>query len=354
MLYSSVSPSASFALNTYPAPPAWSPNPALAQPLPTATVRPLPMQAVSSQPVAASLLSSAMTATSFNTPTPSPVAGNVLLNNPELTQTAQANAEALQTESEKSKRTPGLKAFDTLLYPLLTNFGVFALSVLFTYLSTYGKPGSFFMNRGNWTRGRFQAIGFDQSSARSAAMLTWSFMDGCLAAPMVKLFEDRRGQISKFFDKVMGTTPKDPSVYDKEPKQSWKTVLGGRFVASMSIVPVWNLMEQKWGGKHKLNERLFDIPGEKLAKKMLTSWPVVTKMISKVIPADKLPKMMGVVLFESVYTAVTTAALYFASRAFASHGKDKQEQSTPKVEAPPAWPVMLPMSATQSASFGMG
>jgi hypothetical protein len=292
-----------------------------------------------STPVTASYASfSAMAPASFNN-VPLPHTNEAGVSKLAETQATIATKEDLEAEKKKQARTPGLKAFDTLLYPLLTNFGVFAVSVLFTYLSTYGKPGSFFMKRGEQTRSAFKAMGFDKGSAQSAAMLTWSFLDGCIAAPMVKLFEDRRGQISKFFDKAMGTTPKDSSVYDNEPKQSWKTVLGGRFVASMSIVPVWNLMEQKWGGQHKLNERLFDMPGVKLAKKMETSLPAFTKAISKVIPADKLPKMMGVVLFESVYTAVTTAALYFASRAFARHEEKKQLQaavSSPKVPTPAA------------------
>ena len=59
------------------------------------------------------------------------------------------------------RRTPGLKLFDFLLYPVFTNIGVFGISVAATYLTTrggdrdaagnliYGKTGEFFQKRGD-------------------------------------------------------------------------------------------------------------------------------------------------------------------------------------------------------------
>ncbi len=240
----------------------------------------------------------------------------------------QSQAPAITKSGQKQARTKGMKVFDTLLYPLLTNFAVTALSVFFTYQTSHGNPKKFlfggdknwFMKRGESLRGFFEKW-MSKESAKNAVMVFFSFLDGSLMAPVVKMFEDHRNDISKWFDQKLGTTPKDLSVYEDEPKQSWGSLLAGRAAAAGTIVPVAILLN-RLGGEISLNDRLLNNPGAKLGAWVKDKFPIIQRTFKGL----NIPGLFKTLLFEVVYTALTTTALYFSSRFFATQQKASNTQ----------------------------
>jgi hypothetical protein len=219
------------------------------------------------------------------------------------------------TDKLLGKRTKGMWMFDTLLYPVLTNAAVFAISVLATYATTYGGPRNFMRVRGNWAREQLQKL-FKMSpqTAKETIMITFSFLDGCVMAPVVKMFEDRRLKIAEIFDKWLGTTPNDKSVYDREPKQTWGSVLGGRTTAFALVVPTAKLLSKKIKGERSLNEMLFAQPGKKIGEGLMKVWPSLQKRF----PTLNIAGLMEVCALEAFYTSLCTAGLYISSRFLAS------------------------------------
>ncbi len=240
--------------------------------------------------------------------------------------TPQTPQTTLASQSTSQPRTPGLWAFDTLLYPVLTNAGVFAISVYATYQSTFGKKGNWLQQRGEVCRQFLHTkLRLPKGTAASAVMMAWSFLDGCVMAPAIKLLEDRRGPLSRKLDAAMGTTPADDSVYAQEPKQSWGSVLAGRATASVAVLPTWMLLEQKLGGSpHSINEHLFKLPAQKLVANLQRKAPQLHARLAGRFNAVGLAHTA---LFEAFYTCLCTGMLYGSSRAYAAWAGDKQAQA---------------------------
>lgn len=218
-------------------------------------------------------------------------------------------------------RTKGMWLFDTLLYPGLTNAAVFAISVLATYATTHGAKGNMMRQRGDATRAWMQKkFNVGANTAKETVMITFSFLDGCVMAPVVKWFEDHRMGVVKRFDRWMGNTPQDPDVYDKEPKQSWGSVLGGRTAAFALVVPTAKLMSIKTDGATSFNDRLFAQPGKKAGAALLQKFPGLQKALPKI----NIPGLMEVCFMEGFYTAICTAGLYLSSRFLANRHNQAQ------------------------------
>lgn len=223
-------------------------------------------------------------------------------------------------EKKPHPRTPGLKLFDVFLYPILTNFSVFGISVAATYLTNrggmknangeliYGKVGEWFESRGNAITHTFQRAGMTHEQADMSKMVFFSFADGSLMAPAVKLLEDRRENIARRTDKFLGTEPDNDAVYKAEPKQSWSSVLGGRLLTSAIVVPTAIAMD-----KSGMNHVLFHSTSKNVAS-YLGHHPELTQILGKSLDVPELAKV-GV--FEGFYTSVCTGGLYFSSRAIA-------------------------------------
>lgn len=234
---------------------------------------------------------------------------------------------------EKQERTTGLKLFDVFLYPFLTNFAVFGISVAATYLTQkgdkpvngklpFGKFGDFMAKRGKWLDSKFAKMGMNEDSVKMSRMVFFSFADGSLMAPVVKLFEDKREKIGKGIDEALGTVPEDLSVYKEEPKQSWWSVLGGRLATVSIVVPIAYGLD-----KAKLNKKFFYEPGEKLGN-WLKQKPAISKLFKKV----DLTELSSISVFEGFYTSVCTAGLYFSSRFFARKAEKKDEPSVAPIK----------------------
>ncbi len=83
------------------------------------------------------------------------------------------------------------------LYPFLTNFVVFAISVVATYLTTrggdrlpngklkYGWLGEICFTRGEKLKGFLKSWGMTGEQADMTKMVAFSFADGTLVAPLV-------------------------------------------------------------------------------------------------------------------------------------------------------------------------
>jgi hypothetical protein len=232
------------------------------------------------------------------------------------------------------QRTPGLKIFDLFLYPFLTNFVVFGMSVGATYLTNkggmrnakgeliYGKIGDWFHHRGKWMADKFKKMGMSSQQADMSKMVVFSWVDGTAIAPMVKLLEDRREDISKWVDDKLGTTPADEvSAYRAEPKQSWLSVIGGRLLTASIVVPTAVLMDKlHWNGK-SLNDKFFNEPGQRLGEWMAKK-PEIAKHFGKL----DIGNLGKVGVFEAFYTSVCTAGLYVSSRFLARVTNKKKDE----------------------------
>lgn len=257
---------------------------------------------------------------------------------------AEQVVHAKKKKEKKQERTPGLKLFDVFLYPFLTNFAVFAMSVAATYITKKGAPredgtlphgkfGEFMAARGKWLENKFMKFGMSKKSADMGRMVFFSFADGSLMAPVVKLFEDKRESIGKGIDEALGTVPEDQSIYKKEPKQSWWSVLGGRLATVSIVVPTAVGLDYFKINGQKLNDFFFNNPGERMGE-WLEKKPNVQGRFKNL----DLKYLSATIVFEAFYTSVCTAGLYLTSRFFARKLEKKKDESlTPvpiKIESP--------------------
>lgn len=254
----------------------------------------------------------------------------------------------------KHKRTLGLWLVDTLIYPLVNNFGVFGISVFATYLTQHGWPqpangralagwkqriGDVFKSRGKWVDTQLEnKLGWSNKAASMARMVFFSFFDGTFIAPFVKILEDRRERMALAIDNALGTKPKDESVYEAEPKQSWRSVIEGRLLTSLIVAPTALLLSRKNVAGESLNDFLFNHPGEKRGEQIEKTMPRLKGWIEKLFGKVHLPFFAKTVYFEAFYTSVCTAGLYLISRAVATKHPKKERPhvhhtTTPRTSA---------------------
>ena len=286
----------------------------------------------------------------------------------------------------KPKRTFGLKTVDVVIYPLLTNVGVFALSVWTSYVTNFRTPvdpnpsdpllkrtydivcRSLHGRAKNWFAPVERMLGVPEGSkaAGNIKMVFFSFVDGTLLAPLIKLLEDQRNNLAKKIDTVFGTKPADESVYNIEPHQTWKSILLGRaktalIVASTALV-LQNVSVAKVEGgiaitqgndANNLNKSFLGNFGEFVEKNVMKRFaPKVNEAFG-----DKSGKFSYTLAFEAFYTSVCTGCLYIFSRAFARKGEEKKHVKEVLAErhaaeaASAAAPVAVTPSVEHSASL---
>ena len=277
-------------------------------------------------------------------------------------QTVVAHAGA--AAPKKDKRTLGLWLVDTLIYPIVNNFGVFGISLAATYLTDHGWPqpangkqlgpvrtwvGNFLRDRGVGLDKLLQSWGMSKKTAEMSRMVAYSFGDGTLVAPFVKVLEDRREKMALAIDTTLGTKPKDESVYDAEPKQTWRSVVEGRLLTSLVVVPTAVLLNTKFkNGKaflkpnESLNDYFFNNPGMKIGEEIEKNSPKIKAGIEKMFGKVHLPTFFKIGIFEAFYTTVCTAGLYIISRCVAranppkaKHAHDAHSLAAPTLEHAP-------------------
>jgi hypothetical protein len=235
-------------------------------------------------------------------------------------------------DPDRPKRTVGLRLVDALVYPVINNFGVFAISVGATYLTEHGakvgKDGSALRAVGEWFNkrgirfkdGMKKHFNASEKTADMTKMVFFSFFDGTFVAPFVKILEDRREKMAEWFDDKLNTKPTDLSVYKAEPKQTWGSVGEGRLLTSAIIVPIAATLDQNKVQGRTLNEWMFDVPSKHIAK-----WFDTHTNVKHRFPKLEVPYLSKTIVFEAFYTSVCTACLYFISRAIAKHTKANKE-----------------------------
>jgi hypothetical protein len=242
--------------------------------------------------------------------------------------------------NKKLRRTLGQLGVDIGLYPILTNAGVFFISLGATYLTVkggdrnaageliHGRLGEIFHTRGEALKNQFKKFGMNESQADMSKMVFFSFVDGTFMAPFIKVIEDRREKISRWIDHKCGTTPEDLSVYKAEPKQSWTSVVGGRLATCSIVVPTAVMME-----KAGLNDVLFVKPGIQIGEAIVQR-PKLAKLFGKLDPRE----LSKIGIFELFYTSVCTGGLYMLSRTFSKKLNAKhavaQNDATPQQVEP--------------------
>jgi hypothetical protein len=255
-------------------------------------------------------------------------------------QPASRPSASLDTEAEaivkKSKRTLGLKLFDTLVYPIFNNTSVFITSVVATYLSIKGdkqnSAGTFVFGKvGRWFRDR--SIGTDQlfqswfkmspDAAKNSRIVLWSFVDGTLLSLPVKWMENKRENVAKSIDAMLGTQPPDNTPYEAEPKQSWLSVIGGRITTAAIVVSTAlffenTIVKNKENKEVNINEKMFQGGADKI-EKWIKNTPKLQAFFDKPKVKERIDvnSLAYVGIFEAVYTSICTAGLYVISRFFA-------------------------------------
>ncbi len=254
----------------------------------------------------------------------------------------------LHAAAAKQKRTAGLKILDMIIYPVLNNFVVFGISVGATYLTRHGdeftgdgmaaKTARWLKKRGDKFMGVAQNnFNMSHEQAETSKIVFFSFLDGSVMAPVIKLFEDRREKIARGIDKLLGTVPKDESVYAAEPKQTWKSILLGRAATALIVAPTALLLDRVkvdghilnketgvWEeGRVSLNRKLFENPGIEVGTKLKNSDSKYAENFKKKFPKINITSLTEIGIFEAFYTSVCTATLMVASRFIAKRDDKK-------------------------------
>lgn len=284
----------------------------------------------------------------------------------------------------KQRRTTGQKTFDFLLYPLLANVGVFALSMVVTYHSSFNQnKANAFVQRSSWFKNqlsRIPGLGQSPQMVRNLNMVVWSFVDGSIMAPVVAAFESKRQKISRWIDEKMGTVPEDKSVYDSEIKRSFWDIVKARATTFGMVLATYFTLNAKIfpnstkqgilsetlpnsgvfqrEGVKSINGFIFDVPGKKIGgwlagKEKIRNWAqgISNKQLSSMAATtgtaarqatetDARYQIEGIVntgLFEAVYTSLCTAGLFILGKHFAGKRHDRghnQPAPAPENQAP--------------------
>jgi hypothetical protein len=124
---------------------------------------------------------------------------------------------------------------------------------------------------------------------------------------------------------MLGTTPVDKGVYEAEPKHSWLSVLGGRFLTAGIVVPTAVALDRTG-----LNNTLFIDPGKKIGEQLAKK-----EGVQKWFGKYDVKELAKVSLFEFFYTSVCTLGLYFSSRRiayFTNQNADEKKEARPQTE----------------------
>jgi hypothetical protein len=267
---------------------------------------------------------------------PPPVAAPV----PQQTNASEHSSESNNT---KKRRTFGNKLFDWLVYPSIAWLGNSALGVYITHETGKGNEFAAF----KWIRqandkfyekfnqsvesGIMKNVIKDKSpeniKAWAGGISTYFLLSlgGTLLMWPIKAMEDNRKKLAAKLDNTFGTTPPDQKEIEKEPKQSWFSVLSGRvlsvsigFAAFLAMTPKNADKASKWFGEK------------------------VTSGLSKVFKnADKknMREWMDIAAFDIVFTSITAAVTYMFSRFVAKKTQNDLDSTESMMTIDPATPT---------------
>ncbi len=241
-------------------------------------------------------------------------------------------------------RTTGNWIYDVFVYGSTAWVGVAVVSALSAHEAIHGHAPSF-----NWLRSLKTTVSEGLKSklsnglmknkpketidafANDSAMFLMLGLGGTTLMGPLKWMEDNRQKNAACIDKIIGTTPPDPELIAKEPKQSWNSVLTGRMVS--------------WGSSYlaylgmgtKLTSHISKGFGEAAAKAWMTAVPHANPL--------KVRRWADIAAFDATFTAITASATYGISR-FVARKNDKEIQ---KEEAEALAPPPIIAQATLPA-----
>lgn len=261
---------------------------------------------------------------------------------------ARQSSDILATAApHKPKRTLGLRIFDATFYGGVVNTAILLASAASTYWTyhgnTVGNPGGAlrwvgeqFFKRRKPIENALEKVGIKGEAAKIGTTVFWSFADGTVFTPLIKIIEDRREKIALYIDTVLGTKADNMRAYDAEPKQGWKSILMGRAETLGIVLPVAIIME-KTGG----NKRVFYDAGDKIMSAITNHMPTLDKKMTQLVSAPHAPQyaaelgarkksLFHVLTFEGFYTSICTVGTYLFSRLFARN-HPKPEKGIPAI-----------------------
>lgn len=221
----------------------------------------------------------------------------------------------------KKHRTTGNKVFDLVVYPVFAFGVVLVASMKALNYVKYGAGRAGFENQahgvanslGKWSLFKNTEHDTLYHAANNTGKVLVSFAVGTVLMAPIKLLEDKRTQISAWLDKVLGSEPRNDQEFKDEPKQSWKSVLGGRAITFASVLGLSFLIGDK---RTKYVE---DQVANRFTGGLAGAFPEINK--------DRLPGIKEStrnLTFELFYTALCATLVYTLSRIIARKDDEKK------------------------------
>lgn len=221
-----------------------------------------------------------------------------------------------QTPEHKKHRTVGNKIFDLLVYPSIAFGAVFAFSIWALHSTKFGagRAHDFFESTNAYLANKLEVLPFFKNmgaekragEARNYASILISFATGTLLISPITFLEHRRHQISQCFDRLLGIEPKDPSFYAPEPRQSWKSIYGGRAITFATVLGLGTAV-----GEKRTNQIT-----DKAVSFVEKNWKRFNPSASEATLA-KVRQWTEVSAFEAFYSALCAGLVYGISRGLA-------------------------------------
>lgn len=255
---------------------------------------------------------------------------------------AQPSAHGGAVQHAKKHRTTGNILFDWLVYPSIAFGAVFAFSIYALYTTKFGKGKAKDMYDGLVTglgnllekSSLFKNASREDIDKKSAnyVLISVSFAVGTALMAPIKWLEDKRGEISRFFDRKLHSDREHPEEIMEEPRQSWKSVLGGRALTFISVLGLGTAIGPERTAK------VTDAAVNFAERKWKDWWPQASQET-----LERVKRVTFVSTFEAFYTALCAVLVYAISRTLASwfNKQEKAAENAPEKrasteEAPPS------------------
>ncbi len=265
---------------------------------------------------------------------------------------ARAESQPNNLDCQEKNRTLGNKIFDWGVYSSVAFAGVTAVSLLVAHQAKSGSLKSF-----EWLRTGYKNISKGLSTHIFEKILNgrpredieqWAndtTMYGMLAAggttlmPVIKYMEDNRQKLAAKIDNALGSTQPYPKLIEQEPKQSWLSVMSGRATSIAVSFSAFLLMGPK------ISEAASAWTGKKLTNSVVSVAPNVN--------IEKTGKLAKLLAFDAIFTAITAAVTYVASRTVAKkHDKTYHENcEQPAAQAFVMESEMLPLTRSYAETI---
>jgi len=252
---------------------------------------------------------------------------------------SQEKAEVEQAErvAQKTHISKGEHMFDWLTYGGIGFASVFAAGIPIVHWAKYGKGAKVFADSAK----SLEKLGMNATSAEDAVMTTALMIPGNLGLIPIKQMEDHKPELVQKFNTMLGDKSGDASV-DKEPEQSWGSLIKARLVAWVAVYAGFR------GAAHAIGQKQFLDFENKFAEHAVckplgkpTHIPGMAKIVANETKVFRYGKIAALDIFA---TATATTLLYIGSRFFAGENARWKAHDLPK-DTPDNTPSSPPQAA---------